>query len=247
MIDHTGMACACCSNAPETASHTHLSRRGLLRASIAGAMAGAVGGALPFALPSPASAFAAGTPDEALKLLLDGNERFFQHKITFHQDDLTIIQQNTVAQQKPFASLLSCADSRVPVELVFDQTIGQLFVNRIAGNIATTEIIASIEYGAAVLGIKLVMVMGHRNCGAVKATIEGKQEPGQITSLYRFIRPAVNAAGEDLRAATEANAKIQAQLLRESSPVLAGLIKEGQLKIVASYFDIENGHVKLLD
>ena len=134
----------------------------------------------------------------------------------------------------------------MPVEIIFDQSIGHIFVNRVAGNIATTEIIASIEYGVAVLGIKVIMVLGHRNCGAVHAAIDGKAVPGQISSLYRFIRPAVNQAGDDLRAATIANAKIQAQLLRESSPVLAELIKQGQLKVVAAYFDIEIGRVQLL-
>jgi carbonic anhydrase len=176
----------------------------------------------------------------------EGNQRFVDRKLTFQQEDLAIIQQNTVAKQTPFASVLSCADSRVPVELIFDQSIGHVFVNRIAGNIATTEIIASVEYGAAVLGIKLIMVLRHRNCGAVQAAIDGKAVPGQISSLYRFLRPAVNAAGNDLRAATEANAKIQAQVLRESSPVLTGLIKQGQLKVVAGYFDIELGHVQML-
>ena len=121
-----------------------------------------------------------------------------------------------------------------------------VFVNRVAGNIATTEIIASIEYGAAVLGTKVIMVLAHQNCGAVKATIEGSAVPGQISSLYRFIRPAVNQAGANLQAATEANAKIQAQLLKESSPVLAGLIKEGKLSVVAAFFDVQSGKVRLL-
>ena len=93
---------------------------------------------------------------------------------SFYKEDLAILQQNTAEKQEPFASVLSCADSRVPVELIFDQSIGHVFVNRIAGNIATTEIMASIEYGAAVLGTKVIMVLGHGNCGAVKATIDGK-------------------------------------------------------------------------
>jgi carbonic anhydrase len=249
MTEHTGAACACCGNAhaPERPSHTHLSRRSLLRASIAGAVASAVGGGLPFALPSPANALAVSSPDEALKLLVDGNQRFADRKLTFYQQDLGWLQQSTLAKQTPFASVLSCADSRVPVEIIFDQSIGQIFVNRVAGNLATTEIIASIEYGVAVLGTKVIMVLGHRNCGAVHAAIDGKAVPGQISSLYRFIRPAVNQAGDDLKAATLANAKIQAQLLRESSPVLADFIKQGQLKVVAAYFDIEVGRVQLLD
>ena len=105
---------------------------------------------------------------------------------------------------------------------------------------------ASIEYGAVVLGTKVIMVLGHGNCGAIKATIDGKAVPGQISSLYRYIRPAVNEAGANLQAATEANAKIQAQLLKESSPVLAGLVKEGKLAVVAAFFDVASGKVTLL-
>ena len=97
-----------------------------------------------------------------------------------------------------------------------------------------------------VLVTKVIMVLGHGNCGAVNATIDGKAVPGQISSLYRYIRPAVNQAGANLRAATEANAKIQAQLLKESSPALAELIKDGKLSIVAAFYDVESGKVTLL-
>ena len=186
------------------------------------------------------------SPAEALQALVEGNRRFVERKLTFYQDDLAILQQNTAEKQEPFASVLSCADSRVPVELVFDQSIGHVFVNRVAGNIATTEIMASIEYGAVVLGTKVIMVLGHSNCGAVKATIDGKAVPGQISSLYRFIRPAVDAAGANLDAAAVANAKIQAQLLKESSPVLAELVKEDKLSVVAAFVDVASGKVTLL-
>ena len=198
------------------------------------------------AVPTTAAAQTTMSPDEALKGLMDGNQRFAERKLSLYQEDLAILQQKTTEKQEPFASVLSCADSRIPVELIFDQSIGHVFVNRVAGNIATTEIIASVEYGAAVLGTRVIMVLGHRDCGAVKATIEGKAVPGQISALYRYIRPAVSAAGDNLRAATEANARIQAQLLRESSPVLAGLIKEGKLSVVAAFFDVESGTVTLL-
>jgi carbonic anhydrase len=222
---------------------TSFSRRRLLSTALAGTLAG-----VEVAVASPPSAMAqtVKTPADALQALVEGNRRFVERKLTFYQDDLTILQQNTAEKQEPFASVLSCADSRVPVELVFDQSIGHVFVNRVAGNIVTTEIIASIEYGAAVLGTKVIMVLGHGNCGAVNATIDGKAVPGQISSLYRYIRPAVNQAGNDLKAATEANAKIQAQLLKESSPVLAGLIKDGKLSVVAAFYDIESGKVALL-
>jgi len=221
------------------------SRRRLLVGGLAGAAASMVAG-LELGMPSVARAQTIRSPDDALQTLMDGNRRFVERKLTFYQEDLAVLQQNTAEKQEPFASVLSCADSRVPVELVFDQSIGHVFVNRIAGNIATTEIMASIEYGAAVLGTKVIIVLGHGNCGAVQATIDGKAVPGQISALYRYVRPAVNAAGDSLRAATEANAKIQAQLLRESSPVLAGLVKERKLSIVAAFFDVENGKVTLL-
>lgn len=135
----------------------------------------------------------------------------------------------------------------MPVELIFDQTIGKLFVTRVAGNIATADLIASLEYGAAVLGTKAIMVLGHASCGAVKAAIDAKAVPGQISTLYRSLRPAVEQAGSNLEAAIKANAKIQAGLLRTSSPVLAELIGKGQLKVVAAYYEIANGTVTLLD
>src|ERR1700724_3481571 len=141
------------------------------------------------------------SPEAALQQLIDGNRRFAAGRMTSFAEDFDILKTTTAEKQEPFASVLSCADSRVPVELVFDQSIGHVFVNRVAGNIATTEIMASVEYGAVVLGTKVIMVLGHSNCGAVKATIDGKAVPGQISSLYRFIRPAVDAAGANLDAA----------------------------------------------
>ncbi len=161
-------------------------------------------------------------------------------------EDLTILKQNTVAKQEPFAAVLSCADSRVPVELLFDQSIGHVFVSRVAGNICTPEIIASLEYGAAVLGTAAILVLGHSGCGAVKATIEAKAVPGQISALYAPIRPAVERAGADLAAVTKANALIQADLLRTASPVIADLMTKGRVKVAAAYYDLGSGQVSLL-
>ena len=127
------------------------------------------------------------------------------------------------------------------------RSIGHVFLNRVAGNIATSEIIASVEYGAAVLGTSVLMVLGHGNCGAVKATIAAKAVPGQISSLYSYLRPAVNQANGDLDAAIAANARIQAQLLRESSTVVAGLVQERKIKVVAAVYDLASGKVNLLD
>ena len=112
------------------------------------------------------------SPDAALQLLIDGNRRFAEGRLTSFAEDLELLKAKTAEKQEPFAAVLSCADSRVPVELIFDQSIGHVFVTRVAGNIATSAIIASLEYGVAVLGAKAILVLGHANCGAVKASIE---------------------------------------------------------------------------
>ncbi|HVC90065.1 MAG TPA: carbonic anhydrase [Acidobacteriaceae bacterium] len=186
------------------------------------------------------------TPDAALKELMDGNRRFASGNTTAYTHDLNILKQHLVEKQEPFAAVLSCADSRVPVEIVFDQTIGHLFVTRVAGNIITPEIVGSLEYGVAVLGTKVILVLGHSNCGAVKAAVAGKAVPGQISTLYAHLQPAVDEAGPDYKAATKANAKIQAKLLSQASTVVSEKIKEGQLKVVAGYYDIGSGVVTLL-
>jgi carbonic anhydrase len=219
------------------------SRRELFRGTLAGAATAAFVGAYE----RPVSAQTSLTPETALQQLIDGNRRFAEAHLTSFTEDLDILKAKTVDKQEPFAAVLSCADSRVPVELIFDQSIGHVFVTRVAGNVATSAIIASLEYGVAVLGTKAIMVLGHANCGAVKASIEAKAVPGQISALYPYIRPAVDQAGSDLEAAIKANAKIQAGLLRQSSPVLAGHIKKNQLKIVAGYYDLSSGTVTLLD
>jgi carbonic anhydrase len=185
-------------------------------------------------------------PEAALAQLMDGNARFVAGRLASFEDDLAILKQNTVAKQEPFAAVLSCADSRVPVELVFDQSIGHVFVARVAGNICTPEIIASLEYGAAVLGTAVIMVLGHAGCGAVKATMSGKSVPGQISALFAPIRPAVERAGSDLDAAIKANAQIQADLLRTASPVIADFVAAGKLKVVAGFYEIAAGQVSLL-
>jgi carbonic anhydrase len=187
------------------------------------------------------------SPDAALARLMQGNQSFVQEKLTSLDEDLAILKEHTVAKQEPFAAVLSCADSRVPVELIFDQSIGHVFVTRIAGNVCTPEMIASLEYGAAVLGVPIIMVLGHDGCGAVKATIDGKSVPGQISALYAPLRPAVERAGPDLTAAIKANAQIQAGLLRTASPVIAELVKTGKMKVVAAYYDLASGKVTILD
>jgi carbonic anhydrase len=210
-------------------------------------MVGGLAGAGTEFVPRAALAQSTLSPEAALQSLIDGNKRFVDGRLTLFDEDLALLKKQTAEKQEPFAAVLSCADSRVPVEIIFDQSIGHIFVVRVAGNIATSELIASLEYGAAVLGTKAVVVLGHGNCGAVKATIDAKAVPGQISTLYRYIRPAVDQAGAGLDAATKANARIQANLLRESSPVLADLIKQKQLIVVPAFYDVATGKVELLE
>ena len=178
--------------------------------------------------------------------LLAGNRRFTAGRLTSFEQDLAILKQDTAEKQEPFAAVLSCADSRVPVEIVFDQTIGHIFVARVAGNVLTPEIIASLEYGVAVLGIRLILVLGHSKCGAVSAAIQGKEAPGQISALFPLLQPAVDQAGSNLEAAIKANAKLQSTLLSKASTVVSGLVKGGKLKVAAGYYDIAAGNVTLL-
>jgi carbonic anhydrase len=193
------------------------------------------------------------SPEAALDELIAGNLRFTSGRTSSYRRDLAILQQ-MMEKQEPFAAVLSCADSRVPVEVVFDQTIGQLFVTRVAGNIVTPEIVASLEYAAAVLGTNMILVMGHSRCGAVTAAIQaspqaanqGPPVPGQISALFPYIEPAVEQAGPDLEATIRANALLQAARLRES-PLLSAMIQDGKLKVAVGYFDIRTGAVTVLD
>ena len=234
---------SCSANSPEPA----LSRRRFLGTALTGTAASLVAAAsTSFLIPEPVLAQSNLTPDEALKALLDGNARYIAGRFTSFDEDKQILRDRTVDKQEPFAAVLSCADSRVPVEIIFDQSIGEIFVTRVAGNISTSEIIASLEYGAAVLGIKVILVLGHASCGAVKAAIAGKEVPGQISSLFPHLQLAVDQAGPDLAATTKANAAIQATLLSKASTVLAPMVKEGKLKIVAAYYDLATGKVTLV-
>jgi carbonic anhydrase len=227
-------------------SDQELSRRHLLRIAVTATTGSFLAGGFQSVFPAQAYAQSILSPDAALAALADGNKRLISGQLTAHAQDLAVLKQHTEEKQEPFAAVLSCADSRVPVELIFDQSIGHIFVTRVAGNMITPEIIGSLEYGAAVLGTKLILVMGHSNCGAVKATIQGKEVPGQISALFPHLQPAVDQAGPDLESATKANAKIQAGLLRQSSTVISGLVKSGSVKVVAGYYNVGNGSVTFL-
>ena len=231
---------------PSSCELETVTRRDLLRMAVAGSVTLGLGVASSMGAPRRAGAQTALTSDEALKALMDGNARFTAGRLTSFQEDLILLAQKTAEKQEPFAAILSCADSRVPVEILFDQTIGHIFVVRVAGNVATPEIIASVEYGAAVLGTRLLMVLGHGACGAVTAAIAGKAVPGQISALYAPLRPAVDQAGPDPDGAIRANARIQASILRNASPVIAGLVAQSRVNVAAAYYDLTSGVVSLL-
>jgi carbonic anhydrase len=229
-----------------TTNRTDFRRREFLQSAFSSALAGAaVQAGLSLAAPRMVHAQSNLTPEAALQELVDGNERFSRNQLTSIQHDLDMLKNKTVGKQEPFAAILACADSRVPVELIFDQTIGHLFVARIAGNIVTPEIIASLEYAVAVLGVEALLVLGHANCGAVKAAMKADTVPGQISSLYQHLQPAVEQSGGDLQKAIEANAKYQATLLKTASTVIKEAVKNGKIKIQAGVYDLGTGKVTL--
>eukprot|EP00808_Paulinella_micropora_P018277 g79490.t1 len=180
-------------------------------------------------------------PKTALQYLREGNQRFVKGEILAPNRSLEIVKR-TQAGQAPYAAFLSCADSRVPVEIIFDQGFGDVFITRVAGNIVTTEVIASLEFGTAVLGSKVLYVLGHTKCGAVAATAAGNPVPGVISSLYYSIKPACETANNDVEEAIKENVKNQAKALAVS-PVIAGLVKENKLTIVGGVYDLATGKV----
>jgi carbonic anhydrase len=221
-------------------------RRQFLQAVLSSAVVGvAIQAGIELATPDKLSAQTSLGPDAALQELLAGNQRFAANQLTSIEHDLTILKEHTVGKQEPFAAVLACADSRVPVELVFDQTIGHIFVTRVAGNIVTPEIIASLEYAVAVLGVKTLLVLGHSSCGAVKAAMKADTVPGQISSLYSHLRQAVEQSGGNFDKAIEGNAKIQAELLRTSSTVIRDAVKAAKLNVEAGVYDLATGKVTL--
>ena len=226
-----------------------LSRRNLLKLGTgiitAGVTLGVASNIFP---PEPAIAQNNITPDEALRLLMDGNERFTSKKRLYPHQNYARLQE-VAKEQKPFASILGCADSRVPAEIVFDQGLGDLFVCRVAGNVATPEEIGSLEFGSLLLGSKVIMVLGHERCGAVSATLKGGEVPGQIGSLLAAIKPAIEKSqgqpGDKLETACKANIMMQVGNLK-ASLVLTELINANKLIIVGGYYDLDTGKVSLI-
>jgi carbonic anhydrase len=227
-------------------SHADSGRRQFLQAVLSSTVVGvAIQAGIELSTPTELNAQTSLSPDAALQELLAGNQRFAANQLTSIEHDLTILKEHAVSKQEPFAAVLACADSRVPVELIFDQTIGHIFVTRVAGNIVTSEIIASLEYGVAVLGVKALLVLGHSSCGAVKAAMKADAAPGQISSLYPHLRQAVEQSGGNFDQAIQGNTKIQAELLRTSSTVIRDAVKVSKLKVEAGVYDLATGKVTL--
>jgi carbonic anhydrase len=228
---------------------TGIGRRGAMLASAAGLLAAA--SFVPTAEAQPVRA--AGTPDEALQLLIDGNARYVAGKP--REQDFSAGRATRTLGQAPFASILGCADSRVAPELAFDQGPGDLFVVRVAGNFVTPDGLGSLEFGSAVLGTKVIMVLGHTSCGAVKATVAALQKgntlPGHIADLVRAMKPGVLPAlkhpGAELEAeATIANVRYNVERLKTAKPILAELIAKGQLRVVGGVYDLATGKITLV-
>ena len=194
---------------------------------------------------------AATTPDEALQRLKDGNARFVSGKSV--NCDLIAQVKATAGGQAPFAAIVGCIDSRVPPELVFDQRIGDIFAARIAGNFVNTDIIGSLEFATRLAGAKLIVVLGHTECGAIKGAADDARL-GLLTATLANIRPSVlkvtNVAGERnsknqafVQAVADQNARDAAALLTEKSDVLLTLVKERKLKVVSAMHDVATGRV----
>jgi carbonic anhydrase len=195
------------------------------------------------------------SPDDALKELKAGNERFLTQ--TMRNCDLLGQVRATAGGQYPFAVVIGCIDSRVPPELVFDQRIGDIFSARIAGNVADDDVIGSAEFATKLAGAKLIVVLGHSECGAVKGAIDGA-ELGMLTNLLKRIKPAIDAsrnfAGEHtsknrdfVQQVATNNARLAAQGLERDSPVLGDLITKGELRIVAAMHDVSTGRITFLE
>jgi carbonic anhydrase len=194
------------------------------------------------------------TADQALARLKDGNARFLAGE-TMHCDPRTQVR-DTATSQAPFAAVLGCMDSRVTPELVFDQRIGDLFVVRVAGNFVNVDILGSLEYATQVVGAKLIVVLGHTECGAVKGAIDDVKL-GNLTATLANIRPAVleisDAGGERtaknkqfVQSVADQNAKDAAGMLTSRSEVMASLVKGGKLDIVTAMHDVSSGKVRWL-
>lgn len=233
-----------------------VSRRDFLRTgTLAALVPWSIGSAIAADPPAPGAAPPANAiaPADALKRLTDGNARYVAN--TLNERDFSSGRAARVQGQYPFAQILSCSDSRVSPELLFDQGPGELFVMRVAGNIVTPDLLASLEYGAQFLGAPLIMVLGHSGCGAVDAAIKVLKAktvlPGHLPALIAAIKPAVVVAektktGDLLDNAVAANVRRQVARLKSSPPIVQKLYAAKKIDIVGGVYDLATGKVALV-
>ncbi len=187
--------------------------------------------------------------DSALKRLKEGNVRFVSQKSNHPNQDISRLKE-VQNGQKPFAIVVGCSDSRVPSEIIFDQGLGDLFIVRTAGQVSSYASWGSIEFGNAVLGSKLILVMGHTKCGAVAAACKLPDVPGHIVTLINAIKPAAEIAkqmkGDTIENAVKVNVAMQVKQLQSLEPVLTKAIKNGGLKIVGAVYNLSTGIVEFL-
>lgn len=187
--------------------------------------------------------------DEALRLLMEGNKRFIEGNLQ-HPNHCEESRQGSASGQTPIATVLTCADSRVPPVDIFDQGIGDIFVVRVAGNIIGDHTLGSIEYAVAHLNTPLVMVLGHSSCGAVGAVVSETKLDGHMSTLVPPIQAAIKTVREQegnlVNNAAKELAKQMALKIASSEPVIADHVKDGKTKVVPAYYDLHSGEVVLL-
>ncbi len=188
--------------------------------------------------------------EEALERLLVGNRRYAAMR-QLHPRQTIMHRQTLVDGQNPIAAILSCSDSRVPSELIFDQGLGDLFIVRTAGHVVNELVLASLEYAVYVLHVPLLLVVGHARCGAVTAVMDAQVMPGHLPNLADHLRPAFNAvdrgADDAIEQAIRANSRLTAAALTRTSTILDDAVQAHRLKIVAARYDLSTGRVELLD
>ena len=186
-------------------------------------------------------------PEEALRRLVEGNNRYtIGLPLHLNQDSARRIE--VAREQHPFAAILGCSDSRVPPEVVFDQGLGDLFVVRTGGNVVDDLVLGSLEYAIEHLGVRLIVVLGHQSCLAIKSAIQSASAPGHIDRLVKLIRPAVekvlNKPGDLYENAIQSQIGIIVELLKDCQPILARLVKENKMQIVGAHYELITGKVK---
>lgn len=190
------------------------------------------------------------SPEKALQLLKEGNQRFMSGQSIKPHQDINRIKE-VASGQYPFATILGCSDSRVPNEIIFDQGVGDLFIVRTAGQVSTYASWGSIEFAEEILGTKLIVVLGHTQCGAVSAAVKLPEVPGHIVTLINAIKPAVEKAKakhpEDLiDASIRENILTQVEQLKNLEPVLAKRVREGSIQIIGALYHLETGEVEFI-